>query len=35
MPVKAPEAILDLGERFERNREAYEWGGYNETQLRV
>jgi len=34
MPVKAPEAILDLVERFDRNREAYESDGYNETQLR-
>lgn len=33
--AKAPEAVLKLVERFERNREAYESGGYNETQVRV
>jgi type I restriction-modification system DNA methylase subunit len=29
-----PRVILDLVERFERNREAYKAGGYNETQVR-
>ena len=29
-----PKAILDLVERFERNREAYKSGNYNETQVR-
>jgi hypothetical protein len=29
-----PRIILDLVERFERNREAYKSGGYNETQVR-
>jgi hypothetical protein len=29
-----PKAILDLVERFERNREAYKSGHYNETQVR-
>jgi len=29
-----PQVILDLLERFERNREAYKSGNYNETQVR-
>ena len=29
-----PQVILDLVERFERNREAYKSGNYNETQVR-
>jgi predicted type IV restriction endonuclease len=29
-----PKVILDLVERFERNREAYKSGHYNETQVR-
>jgi hypothetical protein len=29
-----PKTILDLVERFERNREAYKSGNYNETQVR-
>ena len=29
-----PKVILDLVERFERNREAYKSGNYNETQVR-
>ncbi len=29
-----PKAILELVERFERNREAYKSGNYNETQVR-
>ncbi len=29
-----PQALLDLVERFERNREAYQSGNYNETQVR-
>ena len=29
-----PQVILDLVERFERNREAYKSGTYNETQVR-
>ena len=32
MPV--PEEVVELIERFERNREAYLSGQYNETQLR-
>jgi type I restriction-modification system DNA methylase subunit len=32
--MKAPEAIVDLVEHFDRSREAYESDGYNETQLR-
>ncbi|HEY5523560.1 MAG TPA: hypothetical protein VIK21_10250, partial [Desulfuromonadaceae bacterium] len=30
----APQIILDLVERFERNYEAYKSGSYNETQVR-
>src|SRR6266478_2091881 len=30
----APKPVLDLVERFERNRVAYKSGNYNETQLR-
>lgn len=32
--MSAPEEILELIERFDRNREAYRSGLYNETQLR-
>ncbi len=32
--VKAPQEILKLVERFERNREAYKSGQYNEMQVR-
>lgn len=32
--MAAPKEILDLVERFKRNREEYESGKYNETQLR-
>ncbi|MCK9419090.1 MAG: Eco57I restriction-modification methylase domain-containing protein [Nitrospirae bacterium] len=32
--MAAPKEILDLVERFERNREAYKSGQYNEMQLR-
>jgi predicted type IV restriction endonuclease len=32
--MPAPQAVLDLVERFERNREAYKSPSYNETQLR-
>lgn len=32
--MSAPDAILDLIERFERNLEAYKSGSYNETQVR-
>ena len=32
--MPAPQAVLDLVERFERNREAYKSPTYNETQLR-
>jgi hypothetical protein len=32
--MSAPRIILDLIERFERNREAYRSGQYNQTQLR-
>jgi len=32
--MPAPEAVIALIERFERNREAYLSGQYNETQLR-
>jgi hypothetical protein len=32
--MSAPQAVLDLIERFERNREAYKSPSYNETQLR-
>jgi hypothetical protein len=32
--MPAPQAVLDLIERFERNREAYKSPSYNETQLR-
>jgi len=32
--MPAPQAVLELVERFERNREAYKSPSYNETQLR-
>jgi hypothetical protein len=32
--MPAPQAVLDLVERFERNRDAYKSPSYNETQLR-
>ncbi len=32
--MAAPKVVLDLVERFERNREAYQSGQYNEMQLR-
>ena len=32
--MPAPQAVLDLIERFERNRDAYKSPSYNETQLR-
>ena len=32
--MSAPQEIVDLVGRFERNREAYTSGQYNETQLR-
>jgi hypothetical protein len=32
--MAAPQAVKDLVERFERNRESYQSTGYNETQLR-
>ena len=32
--MSAPKEILDLVERFERHRESYTSGQYNETQLR-
>jgi len=32
--MPAPQIILELIERFERNREAYKSGAYNETQVR-
>ena len=32
--MAAPKEIIDLVDRFDRNREAYESGKYNETQLR-
>ncbi|PKN04380.1 MAG: restriction endonuclease subunit M [Deltaproteobacteria bacterium HGW-Deltaproteobacteria-9] len=32
--MTAPKEILDLLERFDRNRDAYRSGNYNETQLR-
>jgi len=32
--VAAPKEILELVERFERNRDAYRSGHYNETQVR-
>ena len=32
--MPAPQAVLDLVERFARNREAYKSPSYNETQLR-
>lgn len=33
--MAAPQAVLDLTERFERNLEAYRSGRYNETQVRL
>jgi hypothetical protein len=32
--MSVPEQILQLIETFDRNRDAYHTGGYNETQLR-
>jgi hypothetical protein len=32
--MPAPRIVLDLVERFERNKEAYKSPAYNETQLR-
>ena len=32
--MPAPQIILDLIERFERNLDAYKAGSYNETQAR-
>ena len=32
--MPAPQAVLDLVERFARNRESYKSPSYNETQLR-
>ena len=32
--MPAPEDVIELIERFDRNREAYLSGQYNETQLR-
>ena len=32
--MSAPDTIIDLVERFERNYEQYRAGKYNETQLR-
>jgi len=32
--MSAPQAILDLVERFERQLDAYKSGSYNEAQLR-
>ena len=32
--MPAPQIILELIERFERNIEAYKSGAYNETQVR-
>jgi hypothetical protein len=32
--MPAPQIILDLIERFERNFDAYKAGSYNETQAR-
>ncbi len=32
--MAAPKEILELVERFERNRDAYRSGPYNETQVR-
>jgi len=33
--MPAPQAVLDLIERFERNWEAYRTGRYNEAQMRA
>lgn len=33
--VTAPGELLELVERFDRDREAYRSGRYNETQVRV
>ncbi|MFB0516799.1 MAG: restriction endonuclease subunit M, partial [Candidatus Neomarinimicrobiota bacterium] len=33
--MAAPEVVLELIERFERNREAYRSGAYLESQVRV
>jgi len=32
--MPAPEEVVELTERFDRNRESYLSGQYNETQLR-
>lgn len=32
--MPAPQIVLDLIERFERNLDAYKSGAYNETQVR-
>jgi hypothetical protein len=32
--VTLPDAVIELIERFDRNRESYMSGTYNETQLR-
>jgi hypothetical protein len=32
--VATPKEIVDLVERFNRNRDAYKFGNYNETQVR-
>ena len=33
--AEVPESVVRLVERFDRNRDAYRSGGYNETQVRV
>ena len=33
--MSVPGEVHGLGERFDRNREAYRSGGYNETQAQV
>lgn len=33
--MAAPKEIIELVERFEQNREAYQSGKYNETQVRL
>ncbi|MCH9020454.1 MAG: hypothetical protein IIA73_08830 [Proteobacteria bacterium] len=33
--MAAPDALLDLVERFERNLDSYHSGYYNETQVRL
>lgn len=32
--MATPKEIVDLVERFNRNRDAYKFGNYNETQVR-